>query len=103
MTSPAGSSGSTACGPTCSPTSGERYRPLLLEEQTALLLEGGVAQLAHRPRFDLADALAGEAERDADFLERAGLAAVETEAETQHGALAFVERLEHALDLVTHQ
>ena len=38
-----------------------------------------VAQLAHRSRFDLADALTGEVEVLADFFERAGLAAVQTE------------------------
>ena len=42
-----------------------------------------MAQLAHRPRLDLADALTREVEVLADLFERARLAAVETEAELQ--------------------
>ena len=52
------------------------------------------AQLAQRPRLELADALAGDAEAAADLLERPRLLAVEAEAEREHVAHARVQRLE---------
>ena len=61
---------------------------------------GRVAELAHRTRLDLADALAGEVEVLADLFERAGLAPVESEPQSQDLTLALVERSEQLLDLV---
>src|SRR3954469_7510135 len=57
-----------------------------------------VAQLRHRPSFDLADALAGEVEVLTDFFERAGLPAIETEPQLEDLALTLVERREQAGD-----
>src|SRR5690606_15611487 len=62
-----------------------------------------VTQLAHRPRLDLADALAGEVEVLADLLERARFAAIEAEAELEDLALAVVERGEQSRDLLREQ
>src|SRR4029079_17154265 len=62
-----------------------------------------VAQLAHRPCLDLADALAGEVEVLPDLLQRAWLAAVETEAQLEDLPLALVERGEQAGDLLGQQ
>src|SRR5581483_11296849 len=69
------------------------------EEVARTRVAAGVAQLRHRPRLDLADALAGEVEVLADFLEGAGLAAVEAEAEAEDLALALVEGAEELGDL----
>ena len=62
-----------------------------------------VAQLAHRPGLDLADALPGEVEVLADLLEGPRLAAVEAEAQLQDLPLALVERGQQAGDLVGQQ
>ncbi len=59
-----------------------------------------MAQLAHCTGLDLTDALTGEVERLADFLQRARLAAVETEAQREDLSLALVERCEQARDLL---
>src|SRR5215217_7062866 len=63
----------------------------------------GVAQFAHRTGLDLADALTGEVEVLADFLERAGLAAVEPEPQREDLPLPLVERCQQLLDLVGEQ
>src|SRR5437899_5805421 len=62
-----------------------------------------VPKLRHGPGLDLADALTGELERLAHLFERAGLAAVETEAQAQDLALAVGERLEETVDLLRQQ
>src|SRR6185295_19081382 len=62
-----------------------------------------MTQLAHRPCFDLADALAGEVEMLANLFERAWLATVETEAQLEDLALALVERRQQAGDLLGEQ
>src|SRR5207245_439699 len=64
---------------------------------------GRVAQLRHRARLDLTDALTREVEVLADLLERARLAAVEPEAQREDLALPLVERGEELLDLVGQQ
>src|SRR5207248_9722812 len=51
-----------------------------------------VAQLRHRTRLDLADALPRQVEVLADLFERPRLSAVETEAQGENLALALVER-----------
>ena len=66
-------------------------------------MSGWVTQLGHRPSLDLADALTGEVEVLAHLLERAGLAAVEAEAEAEDLALPLVERGEQAGDLLGEQ
>src|SRR4051812_3695235 len=62
-----------------------------------------VAQLAHRPGFDLADPLTGQVEVLADLFQRARLAAVEAEAELQDLPLTLVERRQQPGDLVGQQ
>src|SRR5690606_12257815 len=62
-----------------------------------------VPQLRHRPRLDLADALAGEVEVLAHLLERPRLAPVEAEAQLEDLALALVERGEEPVDLLGQQ
>jgi hypothetical protein len=62
-----------------------------------------VAQLAHCTSLDLTNAFAREVERFTDFFERARLAAVETEAESEDFALALVEWSKQAGDLFGQQ
>ncbi len=64
---------------------------------------GGVTQLGHRPRLNLADALTGQVEVLPDLLEGARLAAVEAEAQAQDLALTLVEWGEQTADLVGQQ
>ena len=66
-------------------------------------VRGRVAQLRHRPRLDLADALPGQVEVLAHLLERPGLAPVQPEAQAQDLTLPLVERREQAADLVGQQ
>src|SRR5664280_752651 len=54
-------------------------------------VRGRMPELRHGPGLDLADPLAGQVEVLADLLERAGLAPIEAEAQTQDLPLAFVE------------
>src|SRR6266566_8277658 len=56
-------------------------------------------ELLERVVLDLADALAGDAERAADLLERARLRAREPEAELDHLAVAFGQRGQRVLDV----
>src|SRR6185503_7647367 len=58
------------------------------------------AQLLLGLALDLADALARQAERLADLLQRARLLAVEAEAHPDHLALLLVELRHHVLDLL---
>ena len=58
-----------------------------------------MTQLAHRARFDLADALTREVEVFADFFEGAGFTTVESETKLQDFALTLVERRQETLDL----
>ena len=53
-------------------------------------------QLAEGFGLDLPHAFAGQAQRLADFLERARLVVVQAEPHPQHGRLARVHRLQHA-------
>ena len=57
-------------------------------------------ELLQRVVLDLADALAGDAERAADLFERLRRAAVEAEAERDHLALAQRQRVERELDVL---
>src|SRR5437588_6009932 len=85
---------------------GPRKRDRLLrarldgEEVARAGVARGVAQLRHGPGLDLADALAGQVEVLADLLERAGLAAVEAEAQLEDLALPLVERGQQPGDLL---
>ena len=62
-----------------------------------------MAQLRHRLRLDLADALPGHAVDLADLVERARLAVGEAEPEPDHAGLPLGERLQHLLELVLQQ
>ena len=62
-----------------------------------------VTHLAQRLGFDLADALAGDPELPAHFLQRAAVAVDQAEAQFQHLALALGQGLEHVADLVLQQ
>src|SRR5215468_4769413 len=62
-----------------------------------------VAKFRHRPGLDLADALPSEVEVFTDFLERAGLAAIEPEAQGEDLALTLVQRRQELLDLGRQQ
>src|SRR5690349_12888715 len=73
------------------------------EEVARAGVGGRVAELRHRARLDLADALAREVEELADLFEGSGFAAVEPEAQGQDLTLALVERGEQLLDLVGQQ
>src|SRR5580698_10181850 len=68
-----------------------------LEFQEALKLAdaGGVAHFPQGLGFDLANALAGDIELFADFLEGAGIAVTEAEAQFQYAALAGIETGKH--------
>src|SRR3954468_4624630 len=57
-------------------------------------------QLAKRPRLDLADPLAGDADLGADLLERCGIAVVEPEAGLDHSPRALVQGVERLLQLL---
>jgi hypothetical protein len=59
-----------------------------------------VAQLAHRVRLDLADALARQPELVADLLERPRTPVVEAEPKPDHALLAPVEAVEDTIDLL---
>src|SRR5262249_47715837 len=61
---------------------------------------GQVLELLERVVLDLPDALAGDAERAADLLERPRRAAVEAEAELDHLTLALGQRAERHLDVL---
>ena len=57
-------------------------------------------ELLERVVLDLADAFAGDAERPADLLQRAGLLALEPETELDHLPVALGERGEGVLDVL---
>ena len=65
------------------------------EEAAELVRARRVAQLAQRLDFDLADALAGDGERLADFLERVLAAVLQPEAHLDDLFLARGQRLQH--------
>ena len=65
-------------------------------ERSGLTRVQAFGQLAEGFGLDLADALAGQAERLADLLERLRLVVVQAEPHPQHGRLALVHRFEHA-------
>src|SRR5262249_36049038 len=62
---------------------------------------GEVLELLERVVLDLADALARDAQRASDLLERPRRAAVEAEAELDHLTLARRQRAERVLDVLT--
>src|SRR6185437_3876087 len=64
---------------------------------------GKALELLQRVVLDLADALAGDPECAADLLERAGLLALEAEAQLDHLALALGQRVEGAVDVLAPQ
>src|SRR5690349_23520891 len=70
------------------------------EERTQLAAARRMAQLAQRLRFDLPDALAGDREALADFLERVLAAVADAEPHLDHLLLARRQRLEHRLGLL---
>ena len=72
-----------------------------LDVRLELAVEGGQAQLAERLRLDLADALAGELEALADFLESSGDAcSIQTTAHFENFALFWRKFVQNLLDLV---
>src|SRR4051794_34566850 len=80
-----------------------RGRKLSVEIVAQHLRARRVAQLAHRLRLDLADALARHAVHLADLVERAWLAVGEPEAQLHHTGLPLGEGLQHGLQLVLQQ
>src|SRR5262245_66069153 len=60
-------------------------------------------QLLQGVVLDLADALTGDAEGAADLLQRAGVLALQPEAQLDHLALALGQRVERALDVLAAQ
>src|SRR2546421_2379165 len=80
--------------------------PPLHEELDAILKAlclGETFELLQRVVLDLADALAGHAERAADLLQRARLLALEPEAQLDHLPLPLGERGERVLDVAPPQ
>src|ERR1043165_2786518 len=73
---------------------------LVLDERLEALAARRVAQLAERLRLDLADALAGDLEVLADFLERVIALLADAEAHAEDLLLARRERREHLAGLV---
>src|SRR5439155_4177442 len=67
-----------------------------LRDVPELLSLGEGAKLFQRLILDLPDALAGDAERAADLVERARCLAVQPEAHLEHAAFALAEHLEGA-------
>ena len=59
-----------------------------------------MAQLAERPLFELADALAREIHHIADFLERQGFVSVEAEIEPDNAQFALLEGFQSCLKLL---
>src|SRR6266566_1376746 len=74
--------------------------PRALQEGAQTLAAGGVAQLAQRLALDLADALAGDRERLADFLERVLATVADAEAHFEDHLLARRQGLQHFLRLL---
>src|SRR5690606_35501649 len=76
-------------------------RPCLpsLEERPETTAARRVAQLAQRLGLDLPDALAGDREALADFLERVLRAVADAEPHLDDALLARRQRLEHAVGL----
>ena len=70
----------------------DHRRPRLAQVIPQPLGAGGVAQSLQRLRLDLADALAGDAELLADFLEGVAAAVGETETKLEHARLAGRQR-----------
>src|SRR6185437_4507103 len=64
---------------------------------------GKALELLQRVVLDLADALAGDPECADDLLERAGLLALQAEAQLDHLALALGQRVERAVDVLAPQ
>src|SRR5262249_12030031 len=67
---------------------------LLVEEALESTATGRVPQLLDGPRLDLADALAGDLEDAADFLQGVGIAVAQAIAELDHFALAVSQGLQ---------
>ena len=86
--------------PTGTPVAG---RGLLGLVEVQLQPRRDVAQFPQRARLELADPLAGDAETDADLLERLGMVPVEAEAQSENPAHARVESLERAGELLGAQ
>src|SRR5689334_9217298 len=79
---------------------GTRGSPLPLDAILESLRFRQGLELLQRVVLDLADSLAGDAERPADLLQRAGLLALEPEAELDHLAVTLGERGEGVLDVL---
>ena len=62
-----------------------------------------MTQLAHRARFNLSNALAGQVECLTNFFECSWLTTIETETQRQNFALAFVEWRQQASDFFGQQ
>src|SRR5450759_3732222 len=75
----------------------------LLEIVLELAGAARVAQLAQRLGLDLADALAGDVELLAHFLESAGPTVFEAEAKLQDATLSTGQRVQHRLDLLLQE
>src|SRR4051794_3602133 len=74
-------------------------RPLVLAAQEVPQARVLRLELAQRARLDLAHALAGDADLDADLLQRGGLAVIQPEAGFEHVARALVQLLQSRLQL----
>src|SRR5687768_11770615 len=73
--------------------------PALLQVSAKLAAVAGMAQFAQRLRFDLADALASDAEVAPNLLKRAEAAVVEPEAQLDDEPLAFGQLAQGIADL----
>src|SRR5262245_30026630 len=92
-----------SCGGGANPAAGRDRRPRLLQVVLELAAPGRVAELPESLRLDLADALAGDVELLAHFLEGPGAAVLQPEAELEHPSLATRQGVEHRLHLLLEQ
>jgi hypothetical protein len=73
------------------------------EQVSSAGIARGVAQLAHRTSFDLADSFPSQIEMLADFFECPRLTTIETETQFEDLALALVQWSQQSLDLLGEQ
>jgi hypothetical protein len=72
----------------------------VLEEAAGALGESGLAKFDKGALLDLADPFPAQMALDADLVERAGLAPIETEAKPQHQPFSVVEAPEEGVELI---
>src|SRR5690606_31902838 len=90
-------------GHPCCPARIGMDRVRLFEKIFQPLAPARMPQFAKRLRLDLADALPGDAEHLADFLQRPGPPVIEAEAQAQHVFLPFRQRIQHVFQLLLEQ